>query len=208
MRPRIQLRSPENWGRNARRRSRRVIRDCEPPAGKRAKRNLQLLVGLEIVGRHGVGTRRAVATLRGVVVVDLREVQVEGVDGQSIFVPFLASAGLVSGNQDLLQLDLHVLDLGATSSPASQRNFRKMLASRARQHELRGRRVHALRELKFMKLRFTDTRAGADRGRAAGLPNSKLEADQVNLTLVLVVQRFSLDVSEFQKKVGMARHWC
>ena len=50
--------------------------ETESPARRRASRHLQLLVGLQITGGHGVGSRRAVGVLRRIVIVNLGEVEV------------------------------------------------------------------------------------------------------------------------------------
>jgi hypothetical protein len=81
-----------------------------------------------------------------------------------------------------------------------------MLTGRASQHQLGGSGVHALGELEFMKLRLADTGARANGGGSTWLPYAKLEADEIDFTFVFVIQGLSLDVTEFQEKIGMTGH--
>jgi hypothetical protein len=81
-----------------------------------------------------------------------------------------------------------------------------MLTGRTSQHQLGRGGVHALCELKFMKLRFANSGTSAYGGGSPRLPYAKLEADEIDFTLVFVIQGLSLDVTEFQEKIGMTSH--
>jgi hypothetical protein len=81
-----------------------------------------------------------------------------------------------------------------------------MLTGRTGQHQLGGGGVHAFCELEFMKLRFADSGTSADGSRSTRLSHAKLEADEIDFAFVFVVQGLSLDVTEFQEKIGMTGH--
>src|SRR5580698_1675178 len=154
------------------------------PARSFAAKHLHFLVRLQIPTGHRVGPYRTVGVLGHIVVGDLGEVEVERVDRKSVLEICIPADGLVRRDQHVLKLDLHEVCLRAACSPASERDFRKMLAARASQHQLGGCGVNALGEFKFAELGFADAAAGADYGRSAGLPDAKSEAHQIDFALV------------------------
>src|SRR5262245_28617494 len=160
-------------------------------------RSLPLRVRGNVPAHLGLGAGRALGVLRGVLHVDLREVE-RDVLGQPVLTT--RPSGRVRGDEDVFELDDQVLERVFARLADGQLRFWNVLAVAGEQHEIRRRHVDVLRERQILDVDLAGARTTAQVGRSR-IAHAPAPGEDGDLVLVTLVLRFTFDAVQLQEHI-------
>src|SRR5262245_61804524 len=158
---------------------------------------LAFLVALDVVLEVHACVERSVLLLRLVFEIDFRELYRDVLGGSC---PIAGAARGHRGDDHVGHLDDQVLLLALAGLAHGDRRVLDVLTGRARLHQHRRRLVDVVREVEIVEVRLALAAAAAVRHGAA-LRHAPGPREDLDLALVLVVERFALDVPYLRENV-------
>src|SRR4051812_36239124 len=160
-----------------------------------AASRLAFLVRLDVVLEVHTGVDGAVFLLRLVLDVDRPEL-----DRHALHRMLAAARRGHARNEHVLHLDDQVVLLALARLAGDQRGFLDVLTGGARLHQDRRRLVERVHEAQILEVGLAGAAAAARR-HTAGLRDSPRPGEDIDLSRVLAVLRFTLDVPDLQEHV-------